>query len=164
MVLLKCDHKETVTFQVLPRKVKMFDQRAQGDLVLLREKLTKMIWVTSFSYKRGLYTLPWAVSLRNSSTWFTWAEAEGWVLISLITRNPSASSVRRWDLTQKHFSIGLRIHCSVLTFFLQVKQALCLLEGTDSFLSFWPYSFNEDFWLRFGESYFCPKWRNRNQV
>ena len=84
-------------------------------------------------------------------------------LISLISRNPSASDVRHLDHTENIF---LRLEYSLLAFYIStyVKQVPCQKLQT-IILVFDQYSFNADSLLRFGETiYVCPEWTNRNQV
>lgn len=117
-----------------------------------REKLAKTISVINFSYKRGLHSLvfsaqslaillPFKIQVHNLSQ----QRRKGgfcWSLISVITRNPSAS-VRCWDVTE---SIFRRIEYPFLSSYiaLHVKQAVFAKSSWTLVLGFDQYPFNAD--------------------
>lgn len=134
MVVVKCDHKDCYwLFLVSVKRGKDYWlTRTRRFSSVNREKLAKAISVISFSYKRGLHSLvfsalslailvPFKIQVHNLSQ----QRRKGgfcWSLISVITRNPSAS-VRCWGVTE---SIFHRIEYPLLNSYisLHVKQAV----------------------------------------
>lgn len=149
MVLLKCDCEETITngSQSLSSEAKMFDLLGQGHLVLLTERnWTRQFQLPILFIREGNTSsfehchYQFFLCLLNFKYIIHPNRGRGGVgfdgsLISLISRNPSASDVRHLDHTENIFH---RLEYSLLAFYIStyVKQVPCLLEVVDYYLSF----------------------------